>query len=843
MRRVSRVPAYPFRRNIIGFFTHYKSQSMRTFPRLFSTWGFTLLWVILGGHLMAQSEIALPGPGSLTTAYGAEQMDAPFVSSVEPGDSPEAMWDQQFAHNITATPAGVGNAGAVFVNGEFWVARWQTDTLFRFQADGTFIGAFQIPSGGSTLSGTRAMTTDGTDVFIANNTTTIYRIDTATRTILGTIPSPIGATRFLTYDSLANAGNGGFWVGNFNTAITLISRTGTTLQTIAATTHGLGGMYGAAVDNFSTGGPYLWVFHQSNGPSQATISQLQLPAGTPTGVLRDVFADLGGNTGLAGGLFIADDIVPGEATLGGVIQGNPSNFLFGYELDFSPIQNDIGLTGFDYPLGLSQLPERLIQPILMGASTFNFGANPADTLNITLEVHKNGSLFYTDTRTQLGVTSGATNNVTFIPFTPDSQGTYQMTAYVSVPGVTDENPANDTLRYTLQVGESTVARDDDVHNGSAGYLVSSTNTAYAVVMHTFPVVTPLAGVEIEVETPQHGDTTYAVVVASTGGAPLGAPFELGVPIILDSNINDYYLPFSSLVYLPPGTFGIGVYEEVAGIFLRQSANIFTPGVNFFSTDLSNWTASGIPTARFIRPRLADCADFVLGFSTTPDNGSSNGTATVTGISGPVTILWDDPANQISVQAVGLPAGTYNVTVTDSVGCIYTASVEVPVCANVTLDLSSTPDNGTGNGSASVTPPAGSATFLWNDPSGQTGSTAVGLSAGIYTVTVTDSLGCSYTDSVEVLSNVSIGAALAGIDHIQMFPNPNQGQVNLHLDLRQAQSVQLRLYDLRGQTLQAWALPVGLRHRESLDLQALPAGTYLLEVRTPQGSVMQPLVRQ
>ncbi|RMG74899.1 MAG: hypothetical protein D6722_01855, partial [Bacteroidetes bacterium] len=387
---------------------------MRNFSSVLYRFG--LLLCLLGiSSLWAQVELPAAGPGSIATAFGAEQMDVSFLPAGEPGepgDSPEAMWDLQFSHNITATPAAVGNAGAVFVNGEFWVARWQSDTLSRFQADGTYIGAFLIPtSGGGTLSGTRAMTTDGTDVFIANNTSTIYRIDTATRTISGTIAAPITQARFLTYDSLANGGNGGLWTGNFNTDITLINLSGGVLQTIPAATHTLGGMYGAAVDNFSTGGPYLWVFHQTNGPSQGTISQLQLPAGTPTGVFRDVFGDLGGNTGLAGGLFIANGIVPGEATLGGVLQGNPNNFLFGYELDFSPIQNDMSLTSLVSSNGLSQVPERLLEPIVFEASTINFGGNVADTAHIVLQVEKDGAPFFSDTETLLAVGSGATNNI------------------------------------------------------------------------------------------------------------------------------------------------------------------------------------------------------------------------------------------------------------------------------------------------------------------------------------------------------------------------------------------------------------------------------------------------
>jgi hypothetical protein len=743
------------------------SQFMPNFMRFFSR--ISLILLLAGSSsLWAQVELPAPGPGSFATPGGAEQMDAPFFPQEATNDAPEAMWDQQFAHNLSTT-AGVGNAGAVFINDEFWVSRWAQDTLFRFRADGSLIGHFLIPDGGNTLGGTRAMTTDGTDVFIANNTSTIYRIDTTTRTISGTFTAPVPTARFLTYDSLANGGNGGFWTGNFNTDITLMDLSGNALQTIPQATHTLGGMYGAAVDNFSSGGPYLWVFYQSGSSSQGEIAQLQLPQGTPTGVSRDVVADLGG-TGLAGGLFVAQGIVPGEATLGGLLQGTPDNFLFGYELDFSPILYDIALTSLTSSNGLSQVPERLQEPVVFETNSFNFGSNVADTVLVTLDIEKDGTPFFSDSLTLTAVGSGASNNVIFDPFTPDGQGTYLVTAYAQLIGDTDEVPENDTLRYTLQVTESLLARDDGIHNGGNGYVVSAQSSGMAVVLHTFPVPAPLIGIDIEVENPQHGDTTYAVFVATVGGIPSMEPFFVGDPIVLDSTINEYFLPLPFLLTLPAGTYGIGVFEDTAGIFLRQSQNVFTPNVNYFSTDLSTWTASGIATARFIRPRIADCAGFVLDLTATSDNGTSNGTVTVSGTVGPASFLWDDPNNQTTAQAVGLLTGTYTVIVTDSVGC-------------------------------------------------------------------------TYTDSVEVLSNVSIGASLAGIDDLQIVPNPNQGQAELHLDLWQPQPVQLRLYDLQGRSLQIWDLPPSLHHRQALDLRQLPAGVYLLQVRTPEGSVMRRLLSQ
>ncbi|MFT4524497.1 MAG: hypothetical protein ACI85F_000642 [Bacteroidia bacterium] len=42
------------------------------------------------------------------------------------------------------------------------------------------------------------------------------------------------------------------------------------------------------------------------------------------------------------------------------------------------------------------------------------------------------------------------------------------------------------------------------------------------------------------------------------------------------------------------------------------------------------------------------------------------------------------------------------------------------------------------------------TFLWDDPFGQTNSTATGLSPGLYAVTATDAAGCSFTTQITQL---------------------------------------------------------------------------------------------
>ncbi len=127
----------------------------------------------------------------------------------------------------------------------------------------------------------------------------------------------------------------------------------------------------------------------------------------------------------------------------------------------------------------------------------------------------------------------------------------------------------------------------------------------------------------------------------------------------------------------------------------------------------------------------------------------DGEATVTAIGGtpPYFYVWNDPLAQTNNTAINLCAGTYGVTVTDSDGCTSVAQVDLTAPAPIGLSLLIV-DNGVCandcDGAITVIPSGGTIpfTYLWSDPNGQITATASGLCGGTYTVTVTDSNGCT-----------------------------------------------------------------------------------------------------
>ena len=133
------------------------------------------------------------------------------------------------------------------------------------------------------------------------------------------------------------------------------------------------------------------------------------------------------------------------------------------------------------------------------------------------------------------------------------------------------------------------------------------------------------------------------------------------------------------------------------------------------------------------------------------NGSVN--LTVTGGTLPYTYLWNN--NDTTEDIFNLPAGNYSVLITDSNGCNDTNSTTVNQPSNnLSLSLSSPSNNGynidcfgdsTGSIIASSTGGNGNITYSWSH--GDTIQNISNLSSGPYSVTITDSIGCSLVDSI------------------------------------------------------------------------------------------------
>jgi len=135
------------------------------------------------------------------------------------------------------------------------------------------------------------------------------------------------------------------------------------------------------------------------------------------------------------------------------------------------------------------------------------------------------------------------------------------------------------------------------------------------------------------------------------------------------------------------------------------------------------------------------------------NGGNNGSATANavGSAGPFTYAWL-PGGQTTQTITGLAAGSYTVTINAPNCCPVIASVTItqPTVVSASGSQVNVSCNGGSNGSATVIASGGTPgyTYSWS-PSGGTGATASGLSAGPYVCTITDAQGCTVNRSVTI----------------------------------------------------------------------------------------------
>ena len=149
------------------------------------------------------------------------------------------------------------------------------------------------------------------------------------------------------------------------------------------------------------------------------------------------------------------------------------------------------------------------------------------------------------------------------------------------------------------------------------------------------------------------------------------------------------------------------------------------------------------------------------------NGGNNGSASATasGGVGGYTYTWS-PSGGNSSSASGLSFGTYTISVLDANNCPISTTVQIQEPPALSLTASQTQSvscNGGNNGIASATASGGVGgyTYTWS-PSGGNSSTATNLTAGYYTVTISDANLCGpISQTVQILQPPALSISVSG----------------------------------------------------------------------------------
>jgi large repetitive protein len=252
--------------------------------------------------------------------------------------------------------------------------------------------------------------------------------------------------------------------------------------------------------------------------------------------------------------------------------------------------------------------------------------------------------------------------------------------------------------------------------------------------------------------------TYTVTVTDAGGCSTTASVTITTPnamiasIITSGNVTCYAAcdgyaqanvtggsaPYN-FMWMPSGTSGASVNNLCAATYTVTV------------TDANGCTATTNVNIIQPNPLVATITNTDV---TCYNACDAQATAVYTGGTGPYTFIWT-PSVQTTPTATALCAGVHNLAITDSMGCTANASVVIvePTILAVTTTTTNS-DCGNANGSACAAVVGGSPPFIysWNDPATQATNCATGLNGGAYTISVTDSHGCSITNVANVNDN-------------------------------------------------------------------------------------------
>ena len=217
-------------------------------------------------------------------------------------------------------------------------------------------------------------------------------------------------------------------------------------------------------------------------------------------------------------------------------------------------------------------------------------------------------------------------------------------------------------------------------------------------------------------------------------------------------------------------------------------------------------------------------------------GSNSGMIEVVGNCGlqPYTYHWSNGAT--TPMITNLSGGNYFVTVTDAQGLQKTKTISVffyPIF-NVAIGKNNVSCYGGSNGLASANPSGGGSPWTYEWSNGATTKTITNLSAGTYTVTVTDKVGCTRIKSVTiteppqlVISNILVLPLVSPPGYFTVHVSASGG--NPYPDL----TYRYRKCEVDGSGCSTW--------KSNGIFSPIAPGTYLMVVKDANGCQVQQLL--
>jgi uncharacterized protein (TIGR02145 family) len=375
-----------------------------------------------------------------------------------------------------------------------------------------------------------------------------------------------------------------------------------------------------------------------------------------------------------------------------------------------------GSSGYDALFGGSRLADGTFS--LSGIIGYYWSSTPSGTSNAFFRAFTSSNVSSNNDLQTKGFSVRCLKDTGSVSLIIDLQGT-NILCYGASTGSINLTVNGGATPYTYIWSNSAIS--EDINNLAAGtYNVTVTDASSVSVTGSKTLTQPASGLSssfTSVNVNCFGSSTGSVDLTVTGGT---SPYTY-----LWSNS----ATSQDLLNVPAGVYNVTI------------------------TDTNGCTVTGTRTVT--QPASALSTSFTSVNVNCYGNSTGSVDLTVTGGTSPYTYLWSNSAT--SQDLLNVPAGIYNVTITDTNGCIVTGTRMVTQPASA-LSSSFTSVNvncyGNSTGSVDLTVTGGTSPYIYLWSNSATSQDLLNVPAGIYNVTITDTNGCMVTGTRTVTQPAS-----------------------------------------------------------------------------------------
>ncbi len=258
---------------------------------------------------------------------------------------------------------------------------------------------------------------------------------------------------------------------------------------------------------------------------------------------------------------------------------------------------------------------------------------------------------------------------------------------------------------------------------------------------------------------------YSVTITDNSGCSISSTAYVAEPtqlVVVPSSINVacYGNSTGAINLTATGSFAPYAYDWNDGGDTQNRDNIPAGNYSVLLTDLHGCTAAASAT---ISQPLAP-----LAVTATKEDVACSGASTgwininASGGTFPYSFNWGGIPSQ---NRTNLAAGNYDVVVTDSAGCTSSASTTInqPFPIAISSAVTNVACNAASNGSINLNVTGGMPPYTYDWGGGFNTPNRVNLTSGSYTVTVTDSAGCTDTHTAIIFQTSTLSVSASSTD--------------------------------------------------------------------------------